>query len=309
MLNRRNVLASVALAPVLAAPIGWAHNVEAQAATPRVDPGTIEREAAVVYGTVDGQELLLDIVRPPARQEPRPAIILLHGGGWMIGTANRTDRFVAEPAEALAEDGYVTFNVDYRLTGSQASEHLWPDQLDDVQRAVRWVRKNAGRYGVDLNRIGAYGHSAGGHLAAHLGVRETRDNSDPDLANHSSRVNAVVMIAGQSQLNMPYADSFARQAVVTLLGGLPDEAPDAYRDASPITWVDAQSAPFLIIHGGADTMIPAAHARHMSESLREVGVAVVSVDSPSGDHFSVAEWAVAGPWTRAFFALMLQPEH
>jgi acetyl esterase/lipase len=212
------------------------------------------------------------------------------------------------PALALAEDGYVTFNVDYRLTGDPAGEHLWPAQLDDVQRAVRWVRANADRYGVDPNRVGAYGHSAGGHLAAMLGVREVRVTGDPELADSSSRVNAVVTIAGQMDLGIPYPGVFDRQALVALLGGTPDEVPEAYRDASPITWVDAKSAPFLIIHGGADPMIPVEHARQMADALHVDEVEVVSIEIPTGDHFLVAEWSVAGPWTRTFFAVTLHPE-
>jgi acetyl esterase/lipase len=215
---------------------------------------------------------------------------------------------MAEPAAALAEDGYVTFNVDYRLTGDPAQEHLWPAQLDDAQRAVRWVRANAGRYGVDPDQVGAYGHSAGGHLAALLGVRETRDERDPDLAGFSSRVNAVVTIAGHLDLSIPYPGEFDRLSLVALLGGTHDEVPEAYQDASPIEWVDAKSAPFLIIHGAIDPMNPVAHARRMADALHEADVEVVSVEIPGGDHFSVAEWPVAGPWTCTFFTVTLQPE-
>jgi len=267
----------------------------------------VETQPDVVYGEADGQALLLDISHPPARDTPRPAVLLFHGGAWMVGTAGRES--MAQPAAALAEDGYVAFNVEYRLTGDPASEHLWPAQLDDAQRAVRWVRANADRYGVDPDRVGAYGHSAGGHLAALLGVRETRDNSDPELADYFSRVSCVVTIAGHLDLSIPYPGEFDRQSLVALLGGTPDEVPEAYLDASPITWVDEESAPFLIIHGAADPMNPVAHARHMTDALHEVGVEVISVEIPTADHFSVAEWPLAGPWARTFFAVMLQPEH
>jgi acetyl esterase/lipase len=223
----------------------------------------------------------------------------------MVGTADR--KSMDEPAAALAEEGYVTFNVEYRLTGDPAKENLWPAQLDDAQRAVRWVRANADRYRVDPERVGAYGHSAGGHLAALLGVRDTRDTSDPELADFSSRVDAVVTIAGHLDLDIPYPGEFDRMSLVALLGGTPDEVPEAYRDASPIAWVDAESAPFLIIHGAADPMNPVEHARRMADALHEAEVEVVSVELPQGDHFSVAEWSVAGPWTHTFFEVMLQP--
>jgi acetyl esterase/lipase len=305
VLSRRGALAGIGSTVAtlgLGIPSGRA---AAQEATPTAPPDTIARERDVVYGVAEGQELLLDVARPPARDASRPAVVLVHGGAWEMGT-DRTS--MLEPALALAEDGYVTFNIDYRLTGDPAGEHPWPAQLDDVQRAVRWVRANAGRYGVDPDRIGAYGHSAGGHLAAMLGVRDTRDNSDPEMADYSSRVQAVVALAGQMDLNIPYADDFARRAVVTLLGGTPDEVPEAYRDASPITWVDAESAPFLIIHGGADPMISVEHARRMTDALHVAEVEVVSIEIPTGSHFSVAWWFAAGPWTRTFFSVTLHPE-
>ena len=96
------------------------------------------------------------------------------------------------------------------------------------------------------------------------------------------------------------------------LATLPDDVlalvPEAYRDASPITWVDAESAPFLIIHGGADPMISVEHARRMTDALHVAEVEVVSIEIPAGSHFSVAWWFAAGPWTRTFFSVTLHPD-
>jgi acetyl esterase/lipase len=305
LVSRRTTLGGIGAAVMLLG-LGRGTRAAAQEATPSLPPEAIEVDTDVAYGEAGGQQLLLDVYRPPTHDELRPAVLLFHGGAWMVGTADRES--MAQPAAALAEDGYVAFNVEYRLTGDPAAEHRWPDQLDDAQRAVRWVRANAGRYGVDPDRVGAYGHSAGGHLAALLGVRETRDDSDPALADYSSRVDAVVTIAGHLDLSIPYPGEFDRQSLVALLGGTPDEVPDAYQDASPIMWVDAQSAPFLVIHGGVDDMNPVAHARHMVDALHEAGIEVISAELPTGDHFSVAEWSIAGPWTRTFFAVQLQAE-
>jgi len=90
----------------------------------------------------------------------------------------------------LARCDFVAFSVDYRLF--HGTENAWPTQLDDVQRAVRWIRANAAKYHIDPDRIGAFGHSAGAQLAALLGMEATRDNSDPVLAKYSSTVQAVV---------------------------------------------------------------------------------------------------------------------
>ena len=99
----------------------------------------------------------------------------------------------------LARSGFVAFSVDYRLFNGTVN--LWPAQLDDVQRAVRWIRANAAKYRVDPNRIGAFGHSAGAQLAALLGMEDTRDNSDPSLAKYSSKVQAVVDVSGPDRFH------------------------------------------------------------------------------------------------------------
>ena len=155
------------------------------------EPLAVEVERAIPYGEVDGAELLLDVHRPPTRDAPRPAVLLFHGGGLAFGDRAWMDEW----ATPLAEAGYVAFTISYRFLGDDGSNR-WPTQLDDAQRAVRWVRANAADYGVDPERVCAFGHSSGAVLSAHLGTRETRDNADAALADQSSRVQCVVDIAG-----------------------------------------------------------------------------------------------------------------
>ncbi len=144
----------------------------------------------VPYAIVGGHPLLVDIYEPGEHSDLRPAVVLIHGGAWTSfdkGTMTSMGNF-------LARSGFVAFSVDYRLFNGTVN--LWPAQLDDVQRAVRWIRANAAKYRVDPNRIGAFGHSAGAQLAALLGMEDTRDNSDPSLAKYSSKVQAVVDVSG-----------------------------------------------------------------------------------------------------------------
>ena len=305
MTTRRSLLSAAAVAPLVTAIVGSTQRAAGQDATPAGPPFEVEVERNVLYGEVDGQELLLDIYRPPTREQPRPAVVQIHGGGWTAMTLNRSDSFSTRPSKALAEQGYVVFNIDYRLTGSIAGENRWPAQLDDVQRAVRWLRANADRYGVDPERVGAYGHSAGGHLAAMLGLRDTRDTSADDLADYSSRVNAVVTISGDMDLTGPGIDA---ETVERLLGGTPDEVPDAYEDASPIRWVKPVPPPFLVIRGGTADSVPAVQVRSMVAALLEAGGLVASVEIPAADHMSIAEWNIAGPWASTFFAETLHPD-
>ncbi len=264
----------------------------------------VETQRGVSYSEVDGAELLMDAYLPPAREAPRPAVILLHGGGWSSGS--RSDMGVA--AREFARAGYVAFSIDYRHPDTVTPQNLWPAQLDDAQRAVRWVRAHAEEYGVDPERLASYGWSAGAHLAAMLAVRDTRDNSDSDMAAYSSRVNCVVSLAGDMDLSVPQTDASFSQDLAVFLGGTPEERPETYRDASPLTWVDATAAPFLIVHGGLDDAILVDQSRRMVTALFDAGVAVGLVALPSVSHSGVGTWDVTGPLALAFLEMQLHPE-
>ncbi len=240
----------------------------------------------VVYGEAGGQKLLLDIYgADPAAK--RPAILWVHGGSWSAGS--KSDLGFA--AQALSRQGYVCFSVDYRLL--RDGKNRFPAQLDDVQRAVRWVRAHAARYGVDGARIGALGASAGGHLAALLGTTETRDNSDAALAAYSSRVECVVDLYGPTdftpaletanQEKMATDGSPGAQVVREFLGELPAAA-DNYRAASPITHIDKKTAPFLIFHGGKDALVPLDQSQRLDKALRAAGIESKLVVFPAAGH-------------------------
>jgi len=129
-------------------------DAQGPASLPESAPISVQRD--VSYGTAGGHPLLLDIYQPGEHSPHlRPAVVLIHGGGWTSfdkGTMRSMGMF-------LARCGFVAFAVDYRLFRENAN--LWPAQLDDVQRAVRWVRANAAKYQVEPDHIGAFGHSAG----------------------------------------------------------------------------------------------------------------------------------------------------
>jgi acetyl esterase/lipase len=306
--SRRRLLHGAAAAGAVLSLPPWPRPAHAQSTPESVDTFVegVRRTPEVVYGEVDGTPLLLDIIHPPAREAARPAVVILHGGGLIGG-----DRSMGvESGTYLAEAGYVAFSIDYRLFDQRDKSNAWPAQLDDAQRAVRWVRANAATYGVDPKRVGAYGHSSGGYLAAMLGVRETRDNSDPELEEFSSRVSCVVDLAGDSDLSIPLPPTEAHyEDILTgMLGGTPEEVPEAYRDASPISHVDAESAPFLIIHGTKDIIVPVEHSRRLVEALHQAGVEVAYLELPNGDHMIPAWWLMTGPWVLTFFGVHLRPE-
>jgi acetyl esterase/lipase len=303
MPNRRTLLTSAALAPVLASPFAATSRVAAQEVTPTALQDEVETELDVVYGEVDGQELLLDIRRPPAREQPRPAVILIFGGAWRSGDRHG----MADPARRLAEAGYIAFSIDHRLVNDGA-ENRWPVQLDDVQRAVRWVRAHSADYGVDPERIASYGWSSGAHLATMLGVRDTRDNSDSALAEYSSRVNGVVSLSADLDLTVPQTDFGFKMTVESLFGGTLEEEPEAYRDASPLHWVDAEAAPMLLVHGGLDDTGLAEQSRQMVAALYDAKVDVVYAAIPDVGHDGVMNWSRFGPITLGFLDMQLHPE-
>jgi acetyl esterase/lipase len=303
MPSRRTLLASAALAPVLASPFGATSRAAAQEVTPNAPQDAVETELDVPYGEMDGQELLLDIRRPPAREQPRPAVVLIFGGAWSFGDRHG----MADPAHNLAAAGYVAFSIDHRLVNVGA-ENQWPVQLDDVQRAVRWVRAHAADYGVNPERIASYGWSSGAHLATMLGVRDTRDNSDPALAEYSSRVNCVVSLSADMDLTVPDPPFGFKMTLESLLGGTLEEEPEAYRDASPLTWVDAEAAPMLLVHGGLDDTSLAEQSRQMVAALYDAKVEVVYAAIPGVGHDGVMNWSRFGPLTLGYLQMQLHPE-
>ncbi len=275
-----------------------------RAAVPRAEatpvPGAqIQEEIGVAYGQANGEDLLLDLFQPPARDKPRPAVILIPGSAWSFG--NRSS--MSGTGRTLAEEGYVAFSIDHRMVNDDA----WPAQLDDAQRAVRWVRAHADEYGVDPDRVCSYGWSSGATLAAMLGVRETRDNNDPELAEFSSRVNCVIALSGEFDMTVPVTDYSFKLILEDLLGGTPEDQPDAYRDASALTWVDENAPPFLIVHGGFSDTILAEQSRQMATALFEAGVEVAYLVIPEGGHDISNYWLRNGPLIRGFLEMHMHP--
>ncbi len=219
-------------------------------------------ERGIPYGEDGGPRLLLDVYYPRtggvrARSERKPAIILIHGGGWERGSKEG----MAQYALALAGRGFTCFAVNYRLTADP--RNVYPAQIDDVRRALRWIRANAARFGVDPGRIGALGESAGAYLAAFLGMGEG-----------AGGVRCVVDISGPMDLTVRYPDFpyNAENMVEKMLGASREESPERYRDASPIFHVNPKAPPFLIVHGAGDRLVREEQARRFYTALKEAGV-------------------------------------
>ena len=225
----------------------------------------------------DGDVLAADVYRRPGG--PRPAVVIIHPGGWVMGDKSH----VARIAGRMAAAGYVAVAPAYRL----APQHRFPAQLHDVKEAVRWIRANAPRLGVDPERIAAYGYSSGGHLAALLATTGPEDGLEGPTAypGRSSRVQALV--AGGSPTDL--RGLRGNPVVPELLGGTPLERPGLAADASPVRFASSDDPPTFLFHGRLDFFVLPGQSRRFSQALETAGVAV-ELDLPFLGHFSTWLW-------------------
>lgn len=233
----------------------------------------------IEYGRVGNRPLLLDVLQPSGKSAtPRPAVIFVHGGSWRHG-----HRW-SPPTPLLAEQGYFTASIDYRLS----SDAIFPAAVEDTKCAVRWLRANAAKYNVDPDRIGVWGLSAGGHLVEFLGTTadDPRFEGTGGWSNVSSRVACVVSFFGPSNFKPATPQSVAnpRHPVVEFLGAQYADNPGLYREASPITYVSQKSAPMLLVHGDRDPIVPLQQSQWMAEAMEKAGAEVRLIVVKNGVH-------------------------
>ena len=204
-----------------------------------------------------------------------PAILIIHGGGFNDGDK-------ARPREInfctnLVAQGYVCMSINYRLR-KKAGDVTWPQSLYDAKTAVRWLRKNADRLGIDPFRIGVMGGSAGGNLAAMLALTQPKDGFDlPEpCGEFSSAVSCGVDFYGAVKL-MDYHD-------MKMFNQTRAEAPELYLKASPVTYAHKTAAPMLIVHGTADMTVPPSQSEALAEALEKAGAEHKLVMIPGAAH-------------------------
>lgn len=218
-------------------------------------PATVKADLNVVYCNQNGRELHLDAFYPAKsnRAKPRPAVLLIHGGGWRSG-----DRSQQVPmAQQLAANGYVAVTAEYRLS----TEALYPAAVHDLKAAVRWLRANARTYNIDTNRIATLGCSAGGQLAALLGVTgdlATLEGASACHKGHSSAVQAIIDVDGLVAFDHPESgegdDRKSISAASYWFGGPKTETISLWHESSPLTYADRQTAPILFLNSSVDRM-------------------------------------------------------
>ncbi len=238
----------------------------------------------IEFARVAGQRLRLDVYHPPSTFEgPRPAVVHVHGGGWVVGS--RTEQGI--PLMALLSDrGHVCFNVSYRLSPGAT----WPDHLIDVKRAIAWVREHAEEYGVDPSFITIIGGSAGGHITAMVGLTQGDISLQPGFEDADCSVQATVPLYAVFDLTdaqKRHAPGFHSMLVEPLLikAFFADE-PERFEDASPIHRVCSNAPPFFVVHGSRDSMVPIEDAQDFVAALRAVSHNQVRFTIVPGAHHS-----------------------
>jgi acetyl esterase/lipase len=268
-----------------------------------------------MYARPGGVPLHADVYLPEGTGAPFPAIIWIHGGGWRSG--NR--ELAPDLRRFFAERGFAMVAIDYRL--SRAA--VFPAQIEDLRTAIRWLRSVASAYGIDSSRIGLWGASAGGHLAALAALAPLDCFRPPDALypEHNNAIQAVVVgyapidflqldahrpppgtrSEDPESLLLPGPDVRSADAdsyESLLLGAAIAMCPDRVRAANPIAYAGGPSVPFLILHGLADTTV----APHQSELLydalkaRHSDVALALIDGLGHGFLNRTHLDTAGPW-------------
>ncbi len=281
------LMLTIALATGLVTPTTRANTqvkAKAQPKPPVVPEGT-RSELNLRYGPhVERNTLDLYV---PKSETPLPLVIWIHGGGWANGSKNGNN-----PVLRMLSKGYAVASINYRL-----SQHaVYPAQIEDCKAAIRFLRANAKKFNLNPDAFGIAGSSAGGHLVALLGTTGDVKELEGSIGEHtrtSSRVQCVVDFYGPTDLTKMGAQSKPNSKIdhdapnspeSRLIGGAIQENKEKAAKANPLNYVSKDDAPFLILHGDADPLVPLAQSEMLVEALKKVNVPVELIVIKGGGH-------------------------
>jgi acetyl esterase/lipase len=257
---------------------------------PPLPPG-VAAEYDVEYVANGNSAQTLDIFFPERRPEkPQPLLVWIHGGGWSGGSKKQLPYLKLNQLSR----GYVVASIDYRFS----RKAIFPAQIQDCQAAIRWLRAHAAKYSIDASRLGVAGESAGGHLAALVGVSGGKNAFPPIGGNEdqSDRVQAVCDFYGptdfwtvvtQAQQDTKVKNIFKwnnGDPYSKLIAARLGQDRQKCEAVSPVHYVSQDNPPFLILHGDRDTLVPYAQSTEFADLLTKAGVKVTLQRVPGADH-------------------------
>lgn len=246
-------------------------------------PEGVKKVADLDYAGTGNKRQALDLYVPVKRDGdgPLPVVVFIHGGAWLGGDKNGGAR---QLAPFVATGKFAGVSVGYRLS----QEAIWPAQIHDCKAAIRWIKAHAAEYRLDPDRIAVSGTSAGGHLAAMLGVSHGLPDLEGTIGSNNdrdSKVKCVVDFYGPTDmLTIGGNHNNPNSPECKLIGGMIQDHPDKARNASPLEHVTKDDVPFLIVHGDKDPVVPYSQSVALGKKLKDTGVPVTLITVAGGGH-------------------------
>jgi len=226
---------------------------------------------------------LLDVYLPPNVKGKVPLIVFIHGGGWLVNDKYADIDYMKNTVAEIVKSGFALASIDYRF----ATQATFPAQIQDCNRAVSFLYDHAEKYGFDKERFAVMGFSAGGHLASLQGLSNNNKIEDFFVPNSSQNFSfkAVVDFYGPSELTSLKSSEDPKAPEAILLGASPIARPDLAKIGSPVTYIDKNDPPFLIIHGEKDDVVWNRQSKLLSGWLTAAGVENELIIVSGAPHF------------------------
>ncbi|MBM7636968.1 alpha/beta hydrolase [Streptococcus saliviloxodontae] len=234
----------------------------------------------MVYATKEREELSISIYKPKQENltELRPVYVYVHGGGWSSSDSESNANY----HQMMKEEGYVSFSINYRLATDDRP--TWDKQIEDVNDAMKWIYENAKNYGGDPERIFLSGESAGGNLALVYGGRVSEGSLDGPMPKALTVIYPAIDLKWTSENARFMTPSYIPGIVERYIGGSLEKYPERVKAVNPLTFVNKNLPPVLIIHGQKDTMVTINGSRDYINELNKLGVKNQLAEIPYSNH-------------------------
>jgi acetyl esterase/lipase len=267
--------------------LSLATNVAFSQTNPVIDmfPKGTTLHGNIPYNNDDLPKHLLDIYLPANAKGKTPLVIFIHGGGWLSNDKYADIGYMKKTVAEIISNGFALASIDYRFS----TQAVFPAQMLDCNRAISFLYDNADKYGFDKTRFALMGFSAGGHLASMVGLSKNNNVDTFFLPGSTKSFNfkAVIDFYGPAELILFPGASDEKSPEGLLIGAAPLARPDLAKAASPVTYVDKNDPPFLIIHGEKDDLVSTKQSQLLSAWLTVVGVQNELIIVKDAPHFGV----------------------